>query len=621
MSNLSSAGNATIAGNLSVGGTTTLSSALTSSSSAIFGQGVTTNNVNASGTVTANSIVAGSNGIDCNGDLIVIGNANLDSDLEVSGSATFDSPVYMLGSTTHSGAVTNNGTTTLNSTVNLNSNIVANSAIISPTELSYLDGGTQNINTAVTTLQTKCTDLTHSGTTNTMANNFVVSGNETVNGSLTTNGTVNLNSNIVANGATISPTELAFIDGANQNIPTAVTNLQTKTTDMTYANNKTVFGHDFEVDGNLSTPNSSSNVNLHGIVTIQADSNFPSATADSSIAGVQFFRNKSGSAGELDMVVQSKNGTNGGLYVYNANLTTLPTLYAKIDNTGIVSTNGVFGSSFSSANGSAQMGYNLPSSTSFPTTTNGTTAGFGVYWNQTQVYGETAFVNFAQGGFGGFNFFITNSSVSPQKVASISSAGGISCTTVTTTGDIACDDLTAASTVTCGGLTTSGNVTCSTLTLSNGLTVNSGYYPVSTQIGYNFKKTGGPSSPTFNQSSFLAYQSVASTTIPAGTWRVDTSVNISITSNSSKDLLFQASSSTSNTAFVLDNGFVQSVLLPSGSAPDPFTIQNTVYYTFTSPTTVYALVKIIPNYSGSYTTGVAGTYNLSNSGFVYSRIG
>lgn len=245
MSNITSAGNLAVAQNLSVGGTSTATTLVCTTGT--FSAGVTTNNVNASGTVTGNSLVAGFNGIDCNGDIIVIGNTTLDSDLVVSGSATVDTNMEVVGNfkvdgnttqvgtTTQTGAATFNGASvTTNANLNVVGNMIANGATISPLELSYLDGGTQNLNTAVTTLQTKCTDLTHSGTTNTMANNFVVSGNETVNGTITANGNINMNANIIANTATISPTELSYLDGGTQNINTAVTALQQKTTTLSY---------------------------------------------------------------------------------------------------------------------------------------------------------------------------------------------------------------------------------------------------------------------------------------------------------------------------------------------------------------------------------------------------
>src|SRR5688572_26560614 len=117
MSNTTSASNLAVAVNASIG-------PLTSFSSATLATGVITSTIQASNNISqsAGYISSGSGGVKCNGNLEVLGTSEFESDVKFDGN------------------------------IRLNGNIVSNSLNISPIEISYLDGGTQNINTALTTV-------------------------------------------------------------------------------------------------------------------------------------------------------------------------------------------------------------------------------------------------------------------------------------------------------------------------------------------------------------------------------------------------------------------------------------------------------------------------------------
>jgi hypothetical protein len=116
------------------------------------------------------------------------------------------------------------GTSTANN-VTLNSNIVANGLTISPIELSRLDGITANIQSSLDS-KLNASNPTFSGTLTgaSIVDNgtFSASGN-CVLGTTSAN-TVTLNSSIVANGLTISPTELSMLDNASSNLQTQINN-------------------------------------------------------------------------------------------------------------------------------------------------------------------------------------------------------------------------------------------------------------------------------------------------------------------------------------------------------------------------------------------------------------
>jgi hypothetical protein len=120
---------------------------------------------------------------------------------QINAKATDSLTCHLAGTETISGAKTFSGGVTLSS------NITANSATITPTELSYIDGVTSNLQTQ---LDAKATDsLT-----------CHLAGTETVTGAKTFSGGVTLSSNISANSCTITPTELSYIDGVTSNLQT-----------------------------------------------------------------------------------------------------------------------------------------------------------------------------------------------------------------------------------------------------------------------------------------------------------------------------------------------------------------------------------------------------------------
>ena len=88
--------------------------------------------------------------------------------------------------------------------------LVANGFTISPTALGYIDGLTSN---AQTQINAKATD----------ANLVHLSGAETITGSTTLSGATTISGSIIANGFTISPTELGYIDGLTSNAQAQLT--------------------------------------------------------------------------------------------------------------------------------------------------------------------------------------------------------------------------------------------------------------------------------------------------------------------------------------------------------------------------------------------------------------
>ena len=227
MSNVTSAQNLTVAANLTVGGLTTLSRSLLSSSNATFGQGISTTIINATNNInqSGGSITSGSGGINCNGDMLVIGTSLFSSDV------------------------------ILDSNLDLNGNIICNNKNISPVELSYLDGANENIQNAIDILQDKTTNLNHvNNFDDRFEKNLQIGGNLSITGKTQMNGNDNeingatkLNANLtilgnllVTGGASISPTEISYLDGGTQNINTALTTLQSKTANITTTGSITI---------------------------------------------------------------------------------------------------------------------------------------------------------------------------------------------------------------------------------------------------------------------------------------------------------------------------------------------------------------------------------------------
>ena len=69
----------------------------------------------------------------------------------------------------------------------------------------------------------------------------------------------------------------------------------------------------------------------------------------------------------------------------------------------------------------------IASSNALPTATTGGNAGLSLYWNVTgNSYGETAFLNYAQGGSGGFSFYSANAYNAPKWLAYLDSNSNLS---------------------------------------------------------------------------------------------------------------------------------------------------------------------------------------------------
>jgi hypothetical protein len=101
--------------------------------------------------------------------------------------------VFLAGSQTITGSKTISGTTTFTGS------IIANSLTITPTELGYLDGVTSNIQSQLNSA-------------------VFLAGSQTISGDKTISGTTTFTGSIVANSLTITPTELGYLDGVTSNI-------------------------------------------------------------------------------------------------------------------------------------------------------------------------------------------------------------------------------------------------------------------------------------------------------------------------------------------------------------------------------------------------------------------
>lgn len=137
------------------------------------------------------------------------------------------------------------GNKTFTDQVSLNNTLIVNSTNISPTELSYLDNVSSNIQTQ---LNSKAS----------------LSGTNTYSATQTFNGDVNLNGDLIVANTTISPAELSYLDGLTGNIQDALDQaglstdpVMTLNTDQTATGRKT-FSLKPNVDGFQYSNNSGS---------------------------------------------------------------------------------------------------------------------------------------------------------------------------------------------------------------------------------------------------------------------------------------------------------------------------------------------------------------------------
>ena len=110
------------------------------------------------------------------------------------------------------------GNKTFINQVSLNDDLIVNSTNISPTELSYLDGLTANIQQQL--------------------------DNTTYDADQTFNGDINLNGDLIVNSTNISPTELSYLDGLTANIQEQLQNAGISNA-MTLNTNQTATGQKF----------------------------------------------------------------------------------------------------------------------------------------------------------------------------------------------------------------------------------------------------------------------------------------------------------------------------------------------------------------------------------------
>lgn len=161
------------------------------------------------------------------------------------------------------GLNTFNGTSIFNGNVNLNGNLVTGGVTLSPYNISQLNNLDINIkskftsldatnateDTNISVLQTQCTDLTHSGTTNTFANNLNIAGTTTSATLAVVNSTVNnsfsVGSNVAIGGSIacqniLSSGTLTIKNIQCQNITCANINAGNQTGIYLYCNSLTI---------------------------------------------------------------------------------------------------------------------------------------------------------------------------------------------------------------------------------------------------------------------------------------------------------------------------------------------------------------------------------------------
>ena len=121
------------------------------------------------------------------------------------------------------------------------------------------------------------------------------------------------------------------------------------------------------------------------------------------------------------------------------------------------------------------------SPTTFPSTNTGAQSGLGIFWDSLGGIGDTGFLNYAQGGGGGFTFYWSNSSNTPQKLVNFSGAGhtlyqSLTCTSINTQNN----------TITCGKINASISATAG----NNNFTFFNSNTAVNTQIEVGNSETG-----------------------------------------------------------------------------------------------------------------------------------
>ncbi len=152
-------------------------------------------------------------------------------------------------------------TTTVDNNLNVTKNLIANGSVIDPTELSYLDGVTSNIQSQI---DSKANSANPSFT-----------------------GTMNLASNILANGSTITPTELSSLDGVTSNIQTQI-NARAQSYDPSFSGTMNL-NSNIHANGKFISPTEISHLdnvtsNIQTQLNSKANSSNPSFSGTMSLA-------------------------------------------------------------------------------------------------------------------------------------------------------------------------------------------------------------------------------------------------------------------------------------------------------------------------------------------------
>ena len=236
-----------------------------------------------------------------------------------------------------------NGPTKLNADLTILGNLlVTGGATISPTEISYLDGGTQNINTALTTLQSKTANITTAGSITIPAGQSIVGVSKAMVGLNFVNNTADMNKPVsIAQSTAI----LLKVDKSNANF---TGNLQVEN----YITAKRITCSDIGTFTNGIYTSIDALSHIRGELIIWGEGTFPTAPSTSKGTSVYFIP-VTGATGFLN---RSQAGE-GGFQFYNITHTTTPKLLANISSVGtltlpqhINAVNGVFSGNVSTVN-------------------------------------------------------------------------------------------------------------------------------------------------------------------------------------------------------------------------------------------------------------------------------
>ena len=170
--------------------------------------------------------------------------------------STFANGLTVTGATVLTGTTLQSGSLTLGSAGASSIILTSPSATITQTLLSYLTGVTSNLQTQLTTLFTRTTDLSYASLISTFANGLTVTGNTILTGTTLQTGSLTLGSAgassiiLTSPSATITQTLLSYLTGVTSNIQTQLTTLFTRTTDLSYASLISTFANGLTVTGN-----------------------------------------------------------------------------------------------------------------------------------------------------------------------------------------------------------------------------------------------------------------------------------------------------------------------------------------------------------------------------------